>query len=241
MKMLLSCLLASIVALLIAHSSHGEEAAGRISAEEFASRCAKAVLHHREGAGGLSLTMTLLVNNNNKYPVHVYKLNTSHPDTQYIDVWIGKGKDTNVEIPRVTDICLDGGPDPDSTTDPSDIIFYSKKGHTVPITFHLSTGLVSTWKVTDGIKTKPSDSIWMKDCKGGCTDDLHPNRSDWPSCMTTGKDQSVTVSGNDLSFALCSNSGQTDEYKYELHTDQMGIGQIKVDVAIDPQIINHAS
>jgi hypothetical protein len=155
-------------------------------------------------------------------------------------VWVGKGKDSNLEVPRITDICLDGSTDPDVTNDPGDIIFYSKAGHTVAMSFHLN-GMVSTWKIAKGKKVKVSDSVWMVSCQGSCTEDIHPTRDSWPQCMTTSKDNNVKVVGYDVMFDMCSNSGSTDNYQYEVHMDQAGKDGISVDVSIDPQIINHPS
>jgi hypothetical protein len=214
----------------------------RTSLQAFGDNCAKARII-REGANGLSYFKTLYVGGNEKYPVDEYKVISGHPDTQKIVVWIGKGKDGNLEIPRITDICLDGKTDPDVGTDPGDIIFYSKPGHSVEVLFHLN-GLQSGWKAPKAKKTKASDSIWMVTCQGTCTDDLHPNRKDWPppSCAAP-KEQNVKVAGSDMSFTMCSNSGGTDDdnYVYEIHMDQVGLDNIGVDVSIDPKIINHPS
>lgn len=232
-----SCLFALI--LIFSPADPGYAANERkISAAEFAGNCASAVLN-REGANGLVYVKTLHINGNEKYSVKEYRLRTGHPDTQNIAVWIGKGSDPNLEVPRITDVCLDGQKDPDVTTDPGDIIYYSKAGHTVSISFHLNA-MISTWKIPKGTKVKLSDSVWMIPCHGACTDDIHPTRDSWPPCIAP-KDQDVKVIGNDLFFDLCSNSGATDESAYEVHMDQVGKDKISVDVSIDPLIINHPS
>jgi hypothetical protein len=79
----------------------------------------------------------------------------------------------------------------------------------------------------------------MVDCQGGCGDTDHPTRDSWPTCMTTPKDQNVQVMGPVVSLQMCSNSGATDEYAYEVHMDQVGSDGIGVDIGIDPKIINH--
>jgi hypothetical protein len=237
MKMIIgafSCLLVSAVILSVAKPGY---AANEPAA--FAGNCANAVLH-REGTNGLTYVQTLHINADENYPVKEYRLKTTHPDTQNVVVWIGKGTDPNLEIPRITDVCLDGSTDPDMTTDPGDIIFYSKAGHKVKVSFHLN-GVISTWKIPKGKKVKVSDSVWMIPCQGSCTEDIHPTRDNWPTC-TTPKDQNVKVNGYDVSFDMCSNSGATDNYEYEVHMDQVGKDKkISVDVSIDPLIINHPS
>jgi hypothetical protein len=232
-----SFLLVSTVILSNSNLGYGAASDGKISAQQFAGNCANAVLH-RDGANGLAYVQTLHISGNQKYPVKEYRLKTNHPDTQNVAVWVGKGNDKNLEVPRITDICLDGSTDPDMTSDPGDIIFYSKAGHTVAMSFHLN-GMTSTWKIPKGKKVKMSDSVWMVSCTGSCTEDIHPTRDSWPQCMTKSKDDSVKVVGYDVTFDMCSNSGSTDNYSYEVHMDQAGKDGISVDVGIDPQIINH--
>jgi hypothetical protein len=244
MKTVIAALASSFVLMVILSGAtpvYGTDES-RTSLQAFGDNCTSAILN-REGANGLSYFQTLHINGNEKYPVKEYKVKTGHPDTQKIVVWIGKGTDRKVEIPRITDICLDGKADPDVGTDPGDIIFYSQTGHSVEILFHLN-GLKSTgWKVPKVKKTKASDSIWMVACQGTCDDDLHPTRKDWPPppCATP-KEQNVKVGRYDMSFTMCSNSGGVDnDYVYEVHMDQVGSGSIGVDVSIDPKIINHQS
>ena len=239
------CLITFILFLWVIPPAFGATGASTKFSETFATNCKNAVLN-LDRTGVLSKDPEpLIAGKNLHYKINVFRSKTKSPDVQNIEVWIGSGDDTKLEIPRITDVCLDGGPAPTPTNN-GDIIFTTAAGHSVPIMFHRNQ-LISQWKSANGKKTKVSDSIWLVECPqqsdGSCVEGTHAKRDDWPTCMAPiQKDDSVKTSsdGVDMMFSLCSKpkANETDSYYYELHFDQLGNKRFSVDVAIDPQIIN---
>jgi hypothetical protein len=244
MPVFFSCLLTSLVILSGSRSSIGADLTETTAA--FTTNCTASVLA-KQGTGALDVAQRIQLGSNKNYKINVYRPKTDATDVKQIIVWIGKGDTpSTLEVPRVTDICLDGNPQ--INFGKGDIDFGTVPGHTVAIKFHLNNINSITWKQLDGKKAKPSDSIWLVQCTGQCSDDKHPYRIDWPDCFPPQqpplkKDDYVQFSGNglDMSFLLCSRTNSNVYYTYELHMIQTDndLTHAKVDVAIDPQIINH--
>ena len=242
-RMTLSCLLTFLIIFFNSPSSMGAELTATTA--RFTTNCKASVLA-KHGIGPLDVVEHVQLGSNSNYKINVYRPKTDDTDVKQIIVWVGKGDTpSTLEVPRVTDICLDGNPQTDFGK--GDIDFATVPGHTVAIKFHLNNIDSITWKQLDGKKAKPSDSIWLVHCTGQCPDDKHPNRLDWPDCFPPQpplkKDDYVQFSGDglDMSFLLCSLTNSNVYYTYELHMVQTDNNKThaKVDVAIDPQIINH--
>jgi hypothetical protein len=240
MTVIFSCLLTSLVIFSGTRSSWGANLTATTAV--FTTNCTASVLA-KNGKGPLEYVEQVQLGSNPKYKINVHRPKTDSEDVRQIIVWVGKGDTSStLQVPRVTDICFDGKPQTNFAK--GDIDFATLAGHTVAIKFHLNNIDSITWKQLDGKKSKPSDSIWLVQCTGQCPDDKHPDRVDWPGCILQPphkKDEYVQFSGDglDMSFLLCLRKNANVYYKYELHMVQTDNDGAKVDVTIDPQIINH--
>ena len=139
--------------------------------------------------------------------------------------------DGDVEIPRISEIDYDGCIETMQAGDKGNIYIPNTTVGPVTITFKLK-GLARTkWRET-GEKSvfvgKPS-----------------PSAIDPPTAPTSSPcGGTVTkVDDNTVSFVMslsCTQNPHDTFYAYALHLDQTGSDGIKVDIGIDPQIINHA-
>jgi hypothetical protein len=218
-----ACLLAVVMATPAAAAS-----TQALTAAAFVAACTAAATSDRPPAI-LAAAGTLAVKS--KYPIKLFKLNVTPPPDLDISVQIQKGPDTDVEIPRITVICM---PDPSqATTKNGDIHFTPPKGGTATIAFHLIDLPHTTWK------TPVPDSVWMVEFVNPGD---YPDRKSWPKCLGTKKVNGLD-GGKDMSFRMCVHPGGTVgplAYVYSLHMDQTSkIDKATVDVSIDPQIINH--
>jgi hypothetical protein len=224
-----------LLAALVAAPAAAVVPAQSLSAADFVAACTAAVTSPRPPAL-LTFVDTLLIRN--KYQVKLFRLSgTPAPADLNISVQIQRGPDTDIEIPRITGICV--GSKTQVVKNQGDIEFKTPGSGHIPIGFHLVDLKHTKWKQA------PNDSVWMVEQPQPVPTGKppkHPNRDDWPKCIGPTKNVAGPPGGNDVAFDMCRNPGGSGDYifVYELHLDQTSpIDQATVEVTIDPQIINH--
>jgi hypothetical protein len=163
-------------------------------------------------------------------PVKLFKLRPHESVDINILAMVEKGPDIDIEVPRVTTVCINDVEQPDMFG--GKIQFSSRPGDTILVRFHLEGLQHTTWK------PKANDCIWMSDQLN-----KYPDASSWPKCIGGIKHKKVGGGGamQEIIFNMCSNPNVAKDlsYTYELILVQTSSDGAQVDVGIDPQIINH--
>ena len=222
----------SVVFMLVSRIALPGEPA-QLSATDFVNKCSAAMTK-----GDASTFSQVEEGLGLRHQIKLFQQNGKSRSALNILALIEKGTDTDIVVPRITAICIDGQEKPPKTTNGGDIEFSSNQRET--IRFHMVAPIPhTTWKiyVANG-KTTANESVWMVESNGSSSG-RYPNRGDWPKCMPP-KHVDFSADQRDIWFELCANSVGADvNYAYELHLDQTSLDESTVDIGIDPIIINH--
>jgi hypothetical protein len=232
-----------LLSVVITSSSFGAQSKANLSATDFTVSCVEVVIASRNATVAPQNLKDFLPEDSifvgkEKREVKIFRLKPNLSADHRILVIIERGPEADVEIPRVTAVCLNEVPHPSTTGKSADIEFNSRKNETISMRFHLNKkknnpGYLqyTNWKKTG------DESIWMVGPFAPGASHDPPGPKDWPSCMP----KNVTLAGATISFDFsgCANPGSGDlQYEYALHMDQTS-GNATVDIGIDPMIINH--
>jgi len=245
MKILVS-FVCSLLLLVVTSSSFGTVKSTDISATAFTLDCVTTVVAARDtkvASNDLKNFIqeeSIFVGKENR-EVKIFRLKPNLSADHRILSIVERGPDHDVEIPRVTAVCINEVPRPSASGKPGEIEFKTGKTETTSMRFHLNKkkGDPGYLKYTNW-KPTGNDSIWMLGPFAPNATHDPPARKDWPSCMLP-KDVKLNGANISFDFSGCTNAGSNDEqYEYALHMDQVS-GNATVDVEIDPMIINHPS
>ena len=236
-----------LLSVVITSSSIAVENEGQISATAFTLNCVDTVIASRDPKVARDRPKDLFLQEASifvgkaKREVKIFKLKPHLSADHRILGIIERGPEADVEIPRITAICLNEVPHPSTSGNQGEIEFNSGKADTISMRFHLNKnkGDPGYLRYTNW-KTSGNDSIWMVGPFAPNVTHDPPGPKDWPSCLLP---KTVKLNGAKISFDFsgCVNPGSGDaQYEYALHMDQTS-GNASVDVGIDPMIINHPS
>jgi len=239
-----SCVVGFTVISSTTQLAYSAETKRNISPADFTVDCVHALVASRIGKSDSSNAEVFyqepsLFFKEDRREVKIFRLKATLKSDHRIVGVIERGPELDIELPRITAICLNEVEHPSPSGKKGEIDFKSIKGETISMRFVLRRNSgdpgdlrYTSWKATG------NDSVWMAGPFATGASHDPPNPTDWPSCLPPKATVPVILSGNDISFQFDGCGGMDVSYEYALHMNQVS-GSVLVDIGIDPLIINH--
>jgi hypothetical protein len=161
--------------------------------------------------------------------IRVFSFNAPGP-AAYFAVDINNTDETDAEIPRFRHICYQNIKTPPTISAKGDITLYSPANTAVPLRFRLDK--TSNNRPFKHSHWKTSQTVWMRVVQCGARP-IVLNPGEWPPgypvANVTDPNVEITMQALPAGARVC--------YQYALHMD-LADKVTKVDIGIDPQIIN---